>query len=64
MADQCKHLKPCKAMAKFRKEHNEWSADVNWKYCETCPLRSGQSAGTTTSPTKTPGFLEKTVVKG
>ena len=64
MADQCRHLKPCKAMVKFRDKHGDAAGDVGWKYCETCPLRTDQSAASSASPTKTPGFLEKTVVKG
>ena len=64
MADQCKHLKPCQAMAKFRKKYGEDAGDVGWENCGACPLRPGQSDGTTTSPTKKPGFLEKTIVKG
>lgn len=60
MAAQCQHLKSCKAMANFRKENGEYSADVNWKYCQTCPLHTQQPA----SPKRTQGFREKTITKG
>ena len=64
MTQQCQYLKPCNAMAKFRKAHGDGSADVNWKYCETCPLRSEVSTAPSASPKRMPGFLEKTINKG
>ena len=64
MTAQCRHLKPCNAMAKFRKEHGVAAGDVNWKHCETCPLRSGQSGQPSASPQRTPGFLRKAINKG
>lgn len=68
MTQQCQHLKPCNAMAKFRKAHGDWSADVNWKHCETCPLRSEANAApsesSSESPQRTPSFFKKTITKG
>ena len=63
MTEKCQHLKPCNAMAKMRKTHPDWSADVNWKYCETCPLRTGQSTASA-APKRPQNFLGKTIHKG
>lgn len=60
MADQCRHLKSCNAMLKFQNEHTT-DADVNWKYCETCPLKTLKAVQP--EPAETPRFRDKTVEK-